>query len=166
MARDSQVGIGQTEQARGLVQPRSALVRLTGAQWPAYASRFIGPTALLGEPDDQVRFDLQLVPARSVSVVWALAEGPEASALLLPPLAFSPTADAWVLLDEAALQSQFEATVVIYRDAYRRELTCRLGVAWTRPDAPGDREIDGIPARLLRGLARPCPPLWQPGACG
>jgi len=84
--------------------------------------------------------------------------------MIVGPLAHDPSSG-WVPVDGDQLAAHVEAAVAVYRDAYQRALTNRLGVAWTAPDAGGDREMDGLPERLLRAFARPCRPLWEVEAC-
>jgi hypothetical protein len=84
--------------------------------------------------------------------------------LILGPWVHDPC-QGWVPADGDRLAAHADAAITVYRDAYQRELTNRLGVQWTGPDANGDRELVGLPERLLRGLARPCRPLWDIEAC-
>lgn len=60
----------------------------------------------------------------------------------------------WTAIDGQTLYPQLLAADAIYRDCYQRELTRRLGVEWTRPDANGNRELVGIPADLIRHFSK------------
>jgi hypothetical protein len=192
-------------------RPRPTLVRLTEDLADCYLRRFAGPAAGPLEHPGLVRFDLVLLPTRSVSVLWALLQverNPDAQGvldvleaaveqtvgyledalevelacvgfahryssaddpllhthLILGPLVHDPRLG-WVPVAGDRLAAHVDAAVAVYRDAYQRELTGRLGVDWTAPDAHGDRELVGLPERLLRGLSRPCRPLWDVEAC-
>jgi hypothetical protein len=211
MARGARIRNSRTGQTGMIERPRPMLVRLTGELAERYARRFAGPAAGPLEDPGLARFDLVLLPSRSVSVLWALLQvdgDPDAQVVLdvleaaveqavgyveealeveLPCLGFahrySSTGDpllhahvivgpmvhdpcqGWVPVAGDQLAAHVDAAVVVYRDAYQRELTNRFGVDWTSPDRHGDRELIGLDERLLRGFSRPCRPLWEVEAC-
>jgi conjugative relaxase-like TrwC/TraI family protein len=60
----------------------------------------------------------------------------------------------WTALDGRDLYRHRLAADAIYRATYQRELVRTLGVEWTRADAHGNRELQGIPEELLRGFSK------------
>src|SRR5262245_62999040 len=85
MGRGIATGSGEAGQTGMIERPRSMLIRLTGQLAERYLRRFAGPAAgLLADPG-LLRFDLVLLPTRSVSVLWALLQverDPDAQAVL------------------------------------------------------------------------------------
>ena len=60
----------------------------------------------------------------------------------------------WRTLDSRRLYRHLMAADGVYRAAYQRELTRSLGVAWTRADAHGNREVQGVPEGLVRAFSK------------
>jgi conjugative relaxase-like TrwC/TraI family protein len=60
----------------------------------------------------------------------------------------------WTALDGRDLYRHRLAADAIYRGAYQQALTRSLGVAWTKPDRHGNRELAGMPTDLLRAFSK------------
>ena len=60
----------------------------------------------------------------------------------------------WTALDGRDLYRHRRAADAVYRAAYQRALTRSLGVEWTRADQHGNRELQGMPAELVRGFSK------------
>jgi conjugative relaxase-like TrwC/TraI family protein len=60
----------------------------------------------------------------------------------------------WTALDGRDLYRHRLAADAIYRAAYQRQLSRSLGVEWTVADRHGNRELQGMPAGLLRGFSK------------
>jgi conjugative relaxase-like TrwC/TraI family protein len=60
----------------------------------------------------------------------------------------------WTALDGRDLYRHRLAADAIYRATYQRELVRTLGVEWTAADTHGNRELQGIPEDLVRGLSK------------
>ncbi len=61
----------------------------------------------------------------------------------------------WTAIDaRRTLYPHLMAADAVYRDAYQRVLTRTLGVRWTEADKAGNREIDGIPDRLIKHFSK------------
>ena len=58
----------------------------------------------------------------------------------------------WTALDGRDLYRHRLAADAIYRATYQRELVRTLGVEWTAADAHGNRELQGMPEELVRGV--------------
>jgi conjugative relaxase-like TrwC/TraI family protein len=56
----------------------------------------------------------------------------------------------WTALDGRDLYRHRLAADAIYRASYQRQLVRTLGVQWTAADAHGNRELQGLPAELIR----------------
>ena len=62
--------------------------------------------------------------------------------------------DRWTALDGRDLYRRRLAADAVYRAVYQRALTRSLGVAWTRADRHGNRELVGVPAELVRVFSK------------
>jgi conjugative relaxase-like TrwC/TraI family protein len=60
----------------------------------------------------------------------------------------------WTALDGRDLYRHRLAADAIYRATYQRELIRTLGVEWTRADAHGNRELQGMDEALVRGFSK------------
>jgi conjugative relaxase-like TrwC/TraI family protein len=60
----------------------------------------------------------------------------------------------WTALDGRDLYRHRLAADAIYRAAYQRQLSRSLGVEWTPADAHGNRELQGMPAELIRWFSK------------
>jgi conjugative relaxase-like TrwC/TraI family protein len=60
----------------------------------------------------------------------------------------------WTALDGRDVYRHRRAADAIYRAAYQRELTRTLGVEWTAADRWGNREVQGIPQKLVRAFSK------------
>jgi hypothetical protein len=60
----------------------------------------------------------------------------------------------WTALDGRDLYRHRLAADAIYRACYQRELSRTLGVEWTRADAHGNRELQGMPEELVRAFSK------------
>ncbi|MFL6295090.1 MAG: MobF family relaxase, partial [Actinomycetes bacterium] len=60
----------------------------------------------------------------------------------------------WTALDGRDLYRHRLAADTIYRATYQRELSRSLGVEWTAADIHGNRELQGMPAALIRGFSK------------
>jgi conjugative relaxase-like TrwC/TraI family protein len=60
----------------------------------------------------------------------------------------------WTALDGRDLYRHRLAADAIYRGAYQQALTRSLGVAWTKPDRHGNRELAVMPTDLLRAFSK------------
>jgi conjugative relaxase-like TrwC/TraI family protein len=60
----------------------------------------------------------------------------------------------WTALVGRDLYRHRRAADAIYRAAYQRALTRSLDVAWTRADRHGNRELVGVPAKLVRAFSK------------
>jgi conjugative relaxase-like TrwC/TraI family protein len=60
----------------------------------------------------------------------------------------------WTALDGRDVYRHRRAADAIYRAVLQRELTRSLGVEWTLADRWGNREIQGIPAELVRAFSK------------
>jgi conjugative relaxase-like TrwC/TraI family protein len=60
----------------------------------------------------------------------------------------------WTALDGRDLYRHRLAADAVYRAAYQRALTRSLGVAWTAADRWGNRELQGVPAELVRVFSK------------
>jgi conjugative relaxase-like TrwC/TraI family protein len=60
----------------------------------------------------------------------------------------------WTALDGRDVYRHRRAADAIYRAAYQRELTRTLGVEWTAADRYGNRELQGVPAELIRAFSK------------
>jgi conjugative relaxase-like TrwC/TraI family protein len=60
----------------------------------------------------------------------------------------------WTALDGRDVYRHRRAADAIYRAVIQRELTRSLGIEWTAADRWGNREIQGIPAELVRAFSK------------
>jgi conjugative relaxase-like TrwC/TraI family protein len=60
----------------------------------------------------------------------------------------------WTALDGRDLYRHRLAADAIYRATYQRELVRSLGVEWTPADRHGNRELQGVPADLIRSFSK------------
>lgn len=60
----------------------------------------------------------------------------------------------WTAPDGRPILAELRAADAVYRAVYQRELTRLLGVEWTGPGGEGNRELEGIPAGLLRDFSK------------
>jgi conjugative relaxase-like TrwC/TraI family protein len=60
----------------------------------------------------------------------------------------------WTALDGRDLYRHRLAADAIYRATYQRELVRTLGVEWTPADTHGNRELQGVPADLIRSFSK------------
>jgi conjugative relaxase-like TrwC/TraI family protein len=60
----------------------------------------------------------------------------------------------WTAVDGRDLYRHRLAADAIYRATYQRELTRTLVVEWTAADRHGNRELDGMPAELVRSFSK------------
>ena len=60
----------------------------------------------------------------------------------------------WTALDGRDLYRHRLAADAIYRATYQRELSRTLGVEWTAADGHGNRELQGVPADLIRSFSK------------
>jgi conjugative relaxase-like TrwC/TraI family protein len=60
----------------------------------------------------------------------------------------------WTALDGRDLYRHRLAADAIYRATYQRELVRTLGVEWTPADRHGNRELAGMPEKLVRSFSK------------